>query len=119
MNGGFPMDCIFCKIANGELPADIVYQDDQMVVFRDLNPQSPVHVLAIPRKHIPSVCDLSEEDRELMGHMMVKTPEITRILGLDSSGVRIVTNCGSEAGQSVFHIHFHILGGRVMNWPPG
>jgi histidine triad (HIT) family protein len=113
------MDCIFCKISRGELPADVVYQDEKMLVFKDLDPQAPVHVLAIPRKHISSVCDLSQQDKDLMGHMMIKIPEITRILELDGNGVRIVTNCGREAGQSVFHIHFHILGGRDMTWPPG
>jgi histidine triad (HIT) family protein len=113
------MDCIFCKISRGEIPAEIIYQDDKMVVFKDLSPQAPVHVLAIPRKHISSVCNLTEEDRDLMGHIMVKIPEITGILNLNDRGVRIVTNCGSEAGQSVFHIHFHILGGRAMQWPPG
>jgi histidine triad (HIT) family protein len=113
------MDCIFCKIIKGEIPSDIIYRDDKMVVFRDLHPQAPVHVLAIPVKHIESVCKLSVEDSDIMGHMMVKLPEIVKLVGLEERGTRIVTNCGQEAGQSVFHIHFHILGGRSFHWPPG
>ena len=112
-------DCIFCKIAQGEMDADIVYSDDQVVAFRDINPQAPVHVLVIPRRHIRSVMDLAEEDASLLSHIFQVVREVSDKEDITAKGVRVLTNVEREAGQSVFHLHFHILGGRRMLWPPG
>jgi len=111
-------DCIFCKIVNKEIPANVVYEDDQILCFHDITPQAPVHVLLIPKKRIPSMDDVQEEDKGLMGHIMVKIKEIARILDLQN-GYRVVNNCGEDGMQTVDHIHFHILGKRKMGWPPG
>jgi histidine triad (HIT) family protein len=113
------MSCLFCKIINREIPSDIIYEDDRVLFFNDINPQAPVHILGIPKKHIPKITDISSEDADILGYLLVKSAEMIKTLGLDGKGVRIVNNCGEEAGQSVFHIHFHILGGRVFQWPPG
>ena len=113
----FPVT-IFTKIIEGEIPADIVYEDDLCLAFRDVNPQAPTHVLLIPRKPIVSLDDLSEEDSALAGHLMLKVPLIAEQLGL-TNGYRTVVNTGEEGGQSVFHLHIHILGGRNLQWPPG
>jgi histidine triad (HIT) family protein len=110
--------CIFCKIAAGEIPSKAVYEDDDVFAFHDLHPQAPVHVLVIPRKHIASLNDASEEDRALLGRILLRVRELAEQLGVDS-GYRVVNNCGASAGQSVFHVHFHLLGGRAMGWPPG
>ncbi len=112
-------DCIFCKIAEGGIPAEIVYEDDQVVAFQDLNPQAPVHILVIPRKHIPTTNDLREEDAELMGRLHLVAKEIAMKEGIAEAGYRTVLNCNAQAGQTVFHIHLHLLGGRPMGWPPG
>ena len=114
------MDCIFCKIASGGIPADVVYEDDEIMAFHDLAPQAPVHVLIIPKRHIASLDDVdcSDEHRMILGHLMSKTREIAALLGL-SNGYRIVSNCGEDAMQTVQHLHFHLLGGRKMGWPPG
>lgn len=112
-------DCIFCKIASGDIPGDIVYQDDDVLAFRDLNPQAPTHVLVIPRKHIATTNDIQPEDAELIGKMYLAAKQIARDEGIAESGYRCVLNCNREAGQTVFHIHLHILGGRAMGWPPG
>jgi len=117
VNGDSP-DCIFCKIVAGDIPSDRVYEDDQVVAFRDLNPQAPVHVLVVPRKHIASLNEVDPGDRALLGHLLLTTQTLAGRLGVDS-GYRVVNNCGASAGQSVFHIHFHLLGGRPMSWPPG
>jgi histidine triad (HIT) family protein len=111
--------CIFCKIVEGEVPAKMVHQDDELVAFRDLNPQAPVHVLVVPRKHIATLNDLGAGDRDLIGSIGLKIPEIARKLGIADQGYRLVVNCLAPAGQSVFHIHYHLLGGRPMGWPPG
>ena len=111
-------DCIFCKIAEGEIPSEIVYQDENIVVFKDTAPQAPVHILMIPRKHIASLDDLSGEDAELMSYMMLKIKEITAAQGL-KDGYRGVINCGEDGQQTVKHLHLHILGKRKMTWPPG
>lgn len=111
-------DCIFCSIANKEIPSKVVYEDDQILCFHDLEPQAPVHVLIIPKKHIPSLDDVSGEDQQLMGHILVKVKEIAEILGLEN-GYRLVNNCGEDGFQTVKHIHFHLLGKRKMTWPPG
>ena len=114
------MDCIFCKIANGDIPAEIVYEDGEIMAFRDLSPQAPVHVLIIPKKHIASLDEAgdSEEDSELLGRLITKIREIAAGLGLEN-GYRVVNNCGEDGMQTVRHIHFHLLGGRKMGWPPG
>ncbi|NOZ24634.1 MAG: histidine triad nucleotide-binding protein [Nitrospirae bacterium] len=113
------MDCIFCKIAEKKLPARIVYEDDSVVAFEDINPQAPVHVLVIPRKHISTILDLEEEDNVLVGRLFQAANMIAREKGIAERGFRIVMNCNKEAGQTVFHIHIHLMGGRVMQWPPG
>lgn len=113
------MDCIFCKITGGEIPADIIYKDDKVLAFRDINPQAPQHVLLIPLKHISSLMVLEEEHNDLMGYIMTRIPVIAEKAGMNKDGTRVVANCGEIAGQSVFHIHFHILSGRAFAWPPG
>jgi len=112
-------DCIFCKIAAGEIKADIVYQDDRVVAFRDLNPQAPTHVLVIPREHIATANDLTQENASIVASMMLAAKQIAEREGIAERGYRTVLNCNAEAGQSVFHIHLHLLGGRPMGWPPG
>lgn len=112
-------DCIFCKIAAGEIPTDFVYQDDDVVAFRDITPQAPTHVLVIPRRHISTLLDTTPESAMLLGKMQRAAVEIARAEGLAERGFRLVTNCLEEAGQSVFHLHLHLLGGRRMGWPPG
>ena len=109
---------LFESIATHEIPADIVYEDDQCVAFRDVSPQAPTHVLVIPREPIPSVDAIKEEHAGLLGHMWTVIPTIARQLGIEG-GYRVVVNCGPSAGQSIDHLHFHILGGRDMTWPPG
>ena len=111
-------DCIFCKIAEKEIPSNVVYEDDKILCFHDLEPQAPVHVLIIPKKHIASMDDVQAEDQDLMGYIMVKVSEIAKILELDN-GYRLVNNCGEDGFQTVKHIHFHLLGKRKMTWPPG
>ena len=111
-------DCIFCKLASGEIPTKVVYEDDLVFSFYDAEPQAPVHVLLIPRKHIGSVSELQEEDAALMGHMMLTAKKIAAQLGIDQSGYRCVLNTGEDGGQSVKHLHMHILGGLPMGWPP-
>ncbi|MGI6752558.1 MAG: histidine triad nucleotide-binding protein [Anaerovoracaceae bacterium] len=111
-------DCIFCKIANKEIPANIVYEDDDMVVFHDLAPQAPVHVLMIPKKHMDSLNHVGKEDEETMGRLIGKVKEIADNLGL-MGGYRLICNCGEDGMQTVKHIHFHLLGKRKMLWPPG
>jgi len=112
-------DCIFCKIAGGEIPARLVHEDDEVVAFHDLQPQAPTHVLVIPRRHIGTLLDATDDDTELLGRLQRTAVEIARRQGLDRDGFRLVTNCLEGAGQSVFHIHVHLLGGRPMRWPPG
>jgi len=111
-------DCLFCKIVAGEIPSDQVHADDQVVAFRDINPQAPTHVLVIPRRHIPDAHALGEDDGEILARLFTAARGIADAEGL-TSGYRIVTNVGEEAGQSVFHLHLHLLGGRPMRWPPG
>ncbi len=111
-------DCLFCKIARKEIPADIVYEDDDVLAFRDIRPQAPVHVLVIPKRHIATLADLTQEDKDVMGHVTLVASRLARDLGV-SEGYRVVINCGKDAGQTVFHIHMHLLGGRSLGWPPG
>jgi len=112
-------ECIFCRIASGEARAEIVHQDDVAVAFRDLNPQAPIHLLVIPRQHIGSLRDLSDNDDKLAGHLVRICVQAAELAGIAERGFRIVANSGREAGQSVDHLHFHVLGGRPMRWPPG
>jgi len=112
-------DCIFCKIVSGEIPGDIVYENDDVLAFRDLNPQAPTHILVIPRRHIATINDLQDEDAELLGKMYLAAKEIAKSEGIDEVGYRTIMNCNAGAGQTVFHIHLHVLGGRQMTWPPG
>lgn len=112
-------DCLFCKIAAGEIPSDKVYEDDKILAFRDISPEAPVHVLIIPKAHISSVNALTEENAEVVAYIFRKAAELVKELGIAESGYRIVTNCGEDGGQSVGHLHFHLLGGRSLAWPPG
>ena len=113
-------DCIFCKIAHGEIPSTKVYEDDTVLAFRDLDPQAPEHVLIIPKKHLSSVLDFGAEDRELAAHILTDVvPALARTLGIDAGGFLLVTNTGVDGGQTVGHLHFHLLGGRSLTWPPG
>lgn len=111
--------CVFCKVANGLVRADIVYQDGVLVAFRDIHPQAPVHVLVIPRKHITGLWEADESHTDLLGKMLLACSEVADQLGVGESGYRVVTNSGPDAGQSVDHLHFHLLGGRKLEWPPG
>ena len=112
-------DCIFCKIGRHEIPAGIVYEDDDVVAFKDLNQVAPVHVLIIPKKHISMITDMTEEDVPLIGKIMLAAKKLAEEFGVADEGFRVVVNQGRGAGQSVFHMHFHLLAGRPMNWPPG
>ena len=111
-------ECIFCRIANGEIPARIVYQDDDAVAFHDLAPKAPWHLLLIPRRHLESVGAATADDAALLGRMLVAAARIAREQGYGDA-FRLVANSGAAAGQSVFHLHFHLMGGRVFTWPPG
>jgi histidine triad (HIT) family protein len=111
-------DCIFCRIAAGEIPARVVFSDDQVVAFHDVAPKAPTHVLVIPRRHIATLYDAGADDAELLGRLNRTAIEVARQLGL-ADGFRLVFNCGEHAGQSVFHLHLHLLGGRDFAWPPG
>lgn len=111
--------CLFCRIADGEIPAARVHEDDRVVAFRDISPQAPVHVLLIPRKHIASLSNLSHDDDLTIGHLVRTSTQVAAREGIGDTGYRLVANCGREAGQSVDHVHFHLLGGRSMHWPPG
>lgn len=113
------MNCIFCKIIKREIPSKIVYEDDSVLAFEDVNPQAPVHTLVIPKKHIPTSLDIPEGDNGLIGHMVQVANSIARDKKISERGFRMVMNCNSDAGQTVFHIHLHLIGGRVMHWPPG
>ncbi|SHF48624.1 histidine triad (HIT) family protein [Desulforamulus putei DSM 12395] len=111
-------NCLFCKIIAGEIPSQVVYEDDRVFAFKDIAPVAPVHVLLIPKKHISSLEDLSPEDAEIMGHIVVTAAKLAKELGLQK-GYRVVSNCKEEGGQTVYHVHFHLIGGRKMQWPPG
>ena len=112
-------DCIFCKIVAGEIPAEKVYEDELSLAFRDINPQAPTHALVIPRAHVASLNEAGEEDEATLGHLLRVAARVAAEEGHGESGYRAVTNTGAGAGQSVFHIHVHVLGGRALTWPPG
>ena len=113
-------NCIFCKIAAGEIPSQKVYEDESVVAFKDLSPKAPVHVLIVPKKHIQSVAHFQAEDKELAAHIFVDVvPKLANELGIAEGGFRVVMNTGDDGGQTVHHLHVHLLGGRKMTWPPG
>lgn len=112
------MDCIFCKIANKEIPSNTIYEDDKVIAFYDLAPQAPIHFLVIPKAHIKSADEINETNSEIIAHIFTVISKITKELGL-SNGYRIVNNCGEDGGQTVGHLHFHVLGKRLLAWPPG
>ncbi|MBN1272110.1 MAG: histidine triad nucleotide-binding protein [Candidatus Aminicenantes bacterium] len=112
-------DCIFCKIINKQIPSKIVFEDDEMLAFEDINPQAPVHILIIPKEHYASLNEIPEEKKAILGNIVMRARKIAAEKGLKENGYRIVLNTLRDAGQDVFHIHFHLLGGRKMMWPPG
>lgn len=112
-------DCLFCKIVNGDIPAEIVHESDTALAFRDINPKAPTHVLIIPRRHINTINDIAPGDESLVGSLFSAARQIAADEGLADDGYRVVMNCNEAAGQSVFHIHLHLLGGRSLGWPPG
>jgi len=112
-------DCIFCKIINKEIPTKIIYEDEYIVAFEDINPKAPVHVLIIPKDHFSSLNDIPADKQKLLGHIVLKARKLAEKKGIKDKGYRIVLNTGKNSGQEVFHIHFHLLGGRQMTWPPG
>ena len=112
-------DCLFCRIINRNIPSKIVFEDDRIFAFEDINPQAPTHILIIPKQHFASLEEVPAESLELLGHILLQAREIARERGLQESGYRLVLNTGRDSGQEVFHIHFHLLGGRRMSWPPG
>jgi len=113
------MACLFCRIVAGEIPADVIYSDERCLAFRDINPQSPVHALIIPREHLESLDEATQKDEALLGHLLKVAARVANEQELSESGYRTVINTGAGAGQSVFHLHVHVLGGRQLNWPPG
>ena len=112
-------NCLFCKMIEGEVPAQLVHQDERCIVIRDINPQAPTHLLVIPREHLESLNDASQKDEGLLGHLLRIAARVANQEGQSESGYRAVINTGAGAGQSVFHLHVHVLGGRALNWPPG
>lgn len=113
------MDCLFCRIIKGEIPAKILYQDDYVAAFNDINPQAPHHFLIVPKKHISTLNELTDKDHELIGRMTHTAQMLAKQLNIAEDGYRVVMNCNAGAGQTVFHIHMHLLGGRQLTWPPG
>lgn len=111
-------DCLFCKIIAGEIPSQKLYEDDDFYAFRDVAPQAPVHFLVVPKKHIPTLMDMAPADSELLGKMLYRAQEVAKEAGLESSGARFIFNCKEDAGQTVFHLHLHVLGGKKFGWPP-
>ncbi|HEV7374390.1 MAG TPA: histidine triad nucleotide-binding protein [Pyrinomonadaceae bacterium] len=112
-------NCLFCRIVAGEIPADIVYQDERCIAFRDTNPQAPVHVLVIPREHMESLDEATQKDEATLGHLLRVAARVANEQEISEGGYRTVINTGAGAGQSIFHLHLHVLGGRQLNWPPG
>jgi histidine triad (HIT) family protein len=112
-------DCLFCKFVSGELAADVVLETDKVLAFRDINPQAPTHILIIPRKHLATVNDLTESDAEEIGNLYLVAKALAKAEGFEEAGYRMVMNCNADAGQTVYHVHLHLLGGRLFTWPPG
>ncbi|KZN14671.1 MULTISPECIES: histidine triad nucleotide-binding protein [Marinomonas] len=113
------MDCLFCKLVKGEIPATILYQDDDVIAFEDIMPQAPCHFLVIPKRHISTLNDLTDEDASLVGKLQITAAKVAKQKGISEEGYRVVMNCNEMGGQTVYHIHMHVLGGRNMTWPPG
>jgi histidine triad (HIT) family protein len=113
------MDCLFCRIAGGEIPATPVYSNDEIVAFRDINPQAPTHIIVIPRKHISSILELDAADEALAGRLLRTAASIAKAEKVADRGFRLVVNCNKDGGQTIFHLHVHLFGGRAMSWPPG
>ena len=113
------MNCLFCKIAQGDIPATVLFEDNEIMAFRDIRPQAPTHILVIPKRHIATINDTSDQDEQLLGKMVLKAKKLAEIEGLSEIGYRLVFNINSGGGQEVYHIHLHLLGGRQMTWPPG
>ena len=112
-------DCLFCKIINGEIPSSKVYEDEKVYAFNDIDPQAPVHFLVVPKKHISSALEITEETADIPGHVFMVVSKLAKEMGFADSGFRIVNNCGKDGGQTVGHLHFHVLAGRNIGWPPG
>lgn len=113
------MDCIFCKIANGEIPSKKIYEDEKVIAFHDISPEAPIHFLVIPKEHIQSANEINEENVNIISHIFLVINKLVRELNIEKTGYRVVNNCGKDGGQSVNHIHFHVLGQRELKWPPG
>ena len=112
-------DCLFCKIVSGEIPCDKIHENDKLIAFRDIDPKAPTHILVIPKKHIRSINELEISDQSLAGDILLSAKEIAKIENIESSGYRIIFNTNSDGGQTVYHIHMHVMGGRQLHWPPG
>lgn len=112
-------DCVFCKIASKEIPAEVVYEDEYVMAFEDIHPAAPIHLVLIPKKHIPTFFDIKDEDEVVLGRLQQVAARVAAKLGLEDKGFRLVSNCKEDAGQLVFHLHYHLLGGRPLQWPPG
>ena len=112
-------DCLFCRIVKKQIPAEIVYENDKVLAFRDIDPQAPIHMLIIPKEHLTTLNDVKEEHAQLMGQIILAAKVLAKEFDIDDKGYRSVFNCNKEGGQAVYHIHLHLLGGRQMNWPPG
>jgi histidine triad (HIT) family protein len=112
-------ECLFCKIVEKKIPVKLVHEDEHTVAFDDINPQAPVHTLVIPKRHVPAVQEVGVEDESLLARLLMSCTKVAVLKGLRESGYRLVTNTGRDAGQTVFHLHFHVMGGRPMAWPPG
>lgn len=112
-------DCLFCKIVSGEIPCDKLYENDKLIAFRDIDPKAPTHILVIPKKHIRSINELDISDQNLAGEILLTAKEIAKIENIESSGYRTIFNTNSDGGQTVYHIHMHVMGGRQLHWPPG
>ena len=112
-------ECLFCKMVSGDIPCEKVYENELILSFRDIDPKAPTHILIIPKKHIETLNEINENDQDLLGELLLTAKKIAKDEGIDASGYRTVFNCNRDAGQTVFHIHLHLLGGRSMGWPPG
>ena len=113
------MDCLFCKIISGEIPSEKVYEDEYVYAFNDISQTAPIHVLIVPKKHISTINDIEDQDAELIGRIYLAAKKIAKEKGIDEEGYRVITNCNKMAGQTVFHIHYHLIGGRELGWPAG
>lgn len=112
-------ECLFCRIVAKEIPSKVVYEDKQVLAFHDINPAAPVHVLIVPKQHRTSLLDVTPDDQAVLGHLQLVAGQLAREFGLEERGFRLVSNCGEEGGQTIGHLHFHLLGGRTLQWPPG